>query len=274
MNYIKRLGVGAYVALASIILEIIGLIIYSVNSTTGQMAGGSVSAAVVIFSILPIICILGAVFFDDKLNHYISSYSKYLQEPVITIRNDRFVIPVKEEYKSNVKEQILPRMCGANTYGKDYIEMSVCMVLLSNEIIKQNHLRFVSEREYVSEDLVFDFEYYPLSKSVCISDDADYYYCDNGTWKYSGGCSMKGCKGTTLTFKDRTCSGGLCGNNDVYGSITLEPFKHGEHRSGQYSASASGGWSCGRDTVYYNYDCTCNNGELKCSNTFDRCDND
>ena len=85
---------------------------------------------------------------------------------------------------------------------------------------------------------------------------------------------MKGCEGTTLTFKDRTCSKGLCGNNDVYGSITLEPFKHGEHRSGQYSASASGGWSCGRDTVYYNYDCTCNNGELKCSNTFDRCDND
>ena len=101
-----------------------------------------------------------------------------------------------------------------------------------------------------------------------------YYYCDNGTWKYSGGCSMKGGEGTTLTFKDRTCSKGLCGNNDVYGSITLEPFKHGEHRSGQYSASASGGWSCGRDTVYYNYDCTCNNGELKCSNTFDHCDND
>lgn len=82
-------------------------------------------------------------------------------------------------YKGNVKEQILPRMCGANIYGKDYIEMSVCMVLLSNDIIKQNHLRFVSEREYVSEDLVFDFEYYPLSKSVCISDDVDYYYCDN-----------------------------------------------------------------------------------------------
>lgn len=82
-------------------------------------------------------------------------------------------------YKGNVKEQILPRMCGANPYGQDYIEMSVCMVLLSNEIIKQNHLRFVSEREYVSEDLVFDFEYYPLSKGVCVSQHADYYYCDN-----------------------------------------------------------------------------------------------
>ena len=82
-------------------------------------------------------------------------------------------------FKEKVEEHILPRMCGADVHGNDYIEMSVCMVLLSNEIIQNNHLRFVSEREYVSEDLVFDFEYYPLSKGVCILDLTDYYYCDN-----------------------------------------------------------------------------------------------
>ena len=94
-----------------------------------------------------------------------------------------------EVFKENVKEKILPRMCGANSKGGDYIEMSVCMVLLSNEIIQRNHLRFVSEREYVSEDLVFDFEYYPLSKGVCVSDIVDYFYCDNEgslTTKYRG----------------------------------------------------------------------------------------
>ncbi len=41
----------------------------------------------------------------NKLNSFIhsASYSKYIQENVITIRNDRYVIPIKEEYRSNVK---------------------------------------------------------------------------------------------------------------------------------------------------------------------------
>ena len=82
-------------------------------------------------------------------------------------------------FKNNVNENILPRMCGADCHGNDYIEMSVCMVLFSNDIIQSNQLKFVSEKEYISEDLVFDFEYYPLSKGVCVSDKTDYYYCDN-----------------------------------------------------------------------------------------------
>ena len=40
----------------------------------------------------------------EKLNSFIhsSTYSKYIMEPIITIRNDRYVIPVKIEYKENV----------------------------------------------------------------------------------------------------------------------------------------------------------------------------
>lgn len=41
----------------------------------------------------------------NKLNQMIhsSTYSKYIQENIVTIRNDRFVIPVKEEYRSQIK---------------------------------------------------------------------------------------------------------------------------------------------------------------------------
>ena len=40
----------------------------------------------------------------NKLNDMIhGNFSKYLQDNIITIRNDRFVIPVKEEYRTEVK---------------------------------------------------------------------------------------------------------------------------------------------------------------------------
>ncbi len=41
----------------------------------------------------------------QKLNEMIHSshYAKYIQESLVTIRNDRYVIPVKEEYRSQIK---------------------------------------------------------------------------------------------------------------------------------------------------------------------------
>lgn len=40
----------------------------------------------------------------DKLNHFIhsSTYSKYLMDPIITIRNNRYVIPIRDEYKNSI----------------------------------------------------------------------------------------------------------------------------------------------------------------------------
>ncbi len=41
----------------------------------------------------------------DKLNNFIhsSTYSKYIMEPIVTIRSERYVIPIKEEYRTQVK---------------------------------------------------------------------------------------------------------------------------------------------------------------------------
>ena len=51
--------------------------------------------------------------------------------------------------------------------------------MFSNDIIQKNQLRFPSEREFISEDIIFDTEYYPLSQKVCISPTVGYNYCDN-----------------------------------------------------------------------------------------------
>ena len=59
----------------------------------------------------------------EKLSNFIhsSSYSKYLMDSIITIRNDRFVIPVKQEYKDFISGAILDISASGSTV---YIEPS------------------------------------------------------------------------------------------------------------------------------------------------------
>lgn len=74
---------------------------------------------------------------------------------------------------------ILTRMFGKGSTDGDYIEMSACMALYSLEIIQKHNVRFHSERELISEDLVFNIDYYPHARCVTVSDDVGYCYCDN-----------------------------------------------------------------------------------------------
>jgi glycosyltransferase involved in cell wall biosynthesis len=87
----------------------------------------------------------------------------------------------------SIKTELLVRMLGKKPNGQDHLEMSVWKVLFSNDIIRNNNLKFQSERELISEDIVFDLEYYSFAQVVSISDDVGYCYCDNGgslTTKY------------------------------------------------------------------------------------------
>jgi len=64
----------------------------------------------------------------DKLSNFIhsSSYSKYIMDSIVTIRNDRFVIPVKEEFKDNISGAILDVSASGSTV---YIEPSAIFEL-------------------------------------------------------------------------------------------------------------------------------------------------
>ena len=78
----------------------------------------------------------------SRLNDFIhsSKYSKYIQEPIITIRNDRFVIPVKEEYRSQVKGFIHDMSNAGSTV---FIE-PISIFELNNEV---NNLKIEEEIE-------------------------------------------------------------------------------------------------------------------------------
>ncbi len=76
----------------------------------------------------------------NKLNSFISSstYSKYLQEPVVTIRNDRYVIPVKEEYKSNIKGFIHDMSNSGSTVFIEPISIFDLNSKISNLTVEEN----------------------------------------------------------------------------------------------------------------------------------------
>lgn len=65
--------------------------------------------------------------------------------------------------------------------GNDFeLEMCVWQGLFSMEIINRNNIRFPSEREFISEDIIFDLDYYMHSEAVATVSECLYYYCMNG----------------------------------------------------------------------------------------------
>lgn len=108
------------------------------------------------------------------------------------INNDGKVLFI-EEYKKEIFEgkdvynKLFPKMLGSCPEKSDSIRMSVWNTMYSMDIIKENNIKFKSEREYISEDIIFDMEYYKYSNSVAIINESFYYYRTNNlslTMKY------------------------------------------------------------------------------------------
>lgn len=82
---------------------------------------------------------------------------------------------------SAIYSKLFVKMLGSAPAHHDSIRPSVWNTLYSVDIIKRNNLEFVSERELISEDIVWDSEYYKYCKSVQIIGIATYYYRFNPT---------------------------------------------------------------------------------------------
>lgn len=111
----------------------------------------------------------------SKLNSYLhsSSYSKYVQENVVTIRNNRYVIPIKEEYRSQIKGFVHDVSSSGSTV---FIE-PISVFELNNEIanlkIEEN-----LEIEKILQSLTKLFYPYieDLKRDICIISQLDFIF--------------------------------------------------------------------------------------------------
>lgn len=77
---------------------------------------------------------------------------------------------------------LLANMLGAppEYFSDDYIGMSVWKNLYAREIFEKYSVRFPSEREYISEDIIFHINYLKYAKCAAVITEPYYYYCQNG----------------------------------------------------------------------------------------------
>ena len=81
----------------------------------------------------------------------------------------------------NTTNKAFIKMLGSLPSKHDSIRMSVWNVLYKLSIIKDNNIQFPSERELISEDLIFDFYYYQYVKKCKLLNNSNYYYRANPT---------------------------------------------------------------------------------------------
>lgn len=85
--------------------------------------------------------------------------------------------------KADVVEKVLLPIIGASPEYPEEVEreMSVCVNIYKRSLIEKNSLRFLSEREYVSEDVFFNISYILRAEKVVLCPECLYIYSENPT---------------------------------------------------------------------------------------------
>lgn len=84
---------------------------------------------------------------------------------------------IKEYENDNVKELMLDIIASEPSAKVDHkIHCSSCTAMYRFEIIKKNNVRFHSERELISEDLIFNLDFLKFANKVAFNNGAHYHY--------------------------------------------------------------------------------------------------
>lgn len=106
----------------------------------------------------------------------IASYSRYKNEAITPIDNP---IENMSFTGKQIFTEVLCKMLGPLGDGTDSINMAAWRVLYSMDIIQKYNLRFPSERQFISEDIIFNIKYYQYAKCVRGIGNCGYIYCLN-----------------------------------------------------------------------------------------------
>lgn len=77
---------------------------------------------------------------------------------------------------TEARTKYAPRLIGSSPIAHDSIEMCVCGAIFNGDIIRKNNLSFPSERELISEDLIFQLEYLQYADGACLIEETEYKY--------------------------------------------------------------------------------------------------
>lgn len=76
----------------------------------------------------------------------------------------------------NVYNKLFARMLGSAPDKHDAIRMSVWNVMYSMDVIRKHSIEFPSERVFISEDIIWDSEYYKYAQKAIVIDSTAYNY--------------------------------------------------------------------------------------------------
>ncbi|MDJ8944478.1 glycosyltransferase family 2 protein [Clostridium perfringens] len=87
----------------------------------------------------------------------------------------------KKKFEGNQVKEIAYKMIGSapEAISDEYYGMSVWKNLYSLDFLKNNNIRFYSEREFISEDAIFQLCAVPRMRKIVTMNESYYYYCDN-----------------------------------------------------------------------------------------------
>lgn len=120
--------------------------------------------------------LVAPIILDQSIDGVIGGFTKITDTGQILYKKENKPETFKE---TKVKNILFPRMLGSLPDTSDSIKPSVWNCLYSVDLIKKYDLKFVSERDLISEDIEWDSQYFAFASKVMLINSTSYFYRAN-----------------------------------------------------------------------------------------------